>query len=59
MVRGLLVLDYASAVTAISTGLASTTTGLPSLVGATVPILLAFTGVGLFYRFIKKAMHFK
>lgn len=52
-------LDYTTVVGAISTGLSNTTTGLPALVGATVPILLAFTGVGLFYRYVKKAMHFK
>ena len=52
-------LDYTDAIADIATGLSNATTGLPALVGVTVPILLAFTGVSLFYRFVKKAMHFK
>lgn len=52
-------LDYTDAIADIASGLSNATTGLPALVGVTVPILLAFTGVSLFYRFVKKAMHFK
>ena len=51
-------LDYTDAVAAIATGLSNATTGVPALVEASVPILLVFTGVSLFYRFVRKAMNF-
>lgn len=48
-------LSYATPVANIVTGLSDASTGIPAMVATTVPIILIFTGVALFYRFISHA----